>query len=271
MKTKPQRPRRRHLALLLGVATALSSACTATPELTITNDTAGHGDIDIVLSDFLVSYVRDLSATIGVESDRVFDPAAVRGQFREFPEIELQRVAVPSAERLEMTIAFEDLAAALSAGLSRGEGAAAGAEAPELLETRREPVNGETQVTLRLALTPELLDAVVALSPWDGTLLADILLPPDRTDMTGTDYVEYLVWALEEYEDPRVVRGALEAATVDVVIETPGRIVSQRGGRVREASGAAGAPAQAVRFRIPVVDLVTLEEARVYELRYVTP
>jgi hypothetical protein len=270
MNMKPRTARRRQQALLLGLALALLAGCTATPELTITQDSAGRGDIDIVLSDFLVSYVRDLSATIGVESDRVFDPAAVRGQFREFPEIDVQRVAVPSAERLEMTITFEDLAAALSAGLSRGDGAAAGAEAPQLLETRRERVNGETQVALRLALTPELLDAVVALSPWDGTLLAEILLPPDRTEMTGADYIEYLVWALEEYEDPRVVREALEAATVDVVIETPGRIVSQRGGEVIEAAGGPGAPTRAVRFRIPVVDLVTLEESRVYQLRYVT-
>jgi hypothetical protein len=223
--------------------------------------TAGTSTIDLVLSDFLVSYIRDLSASVGVETDAVFEAAAVRASFAQIDTVELQSVDVPAPNRLRLQVSYADLGEALAGTMDTPGtvdtpgmgGAGASADGP-LTVTQS---GDRTHLVLRL--TPEILDAVIGMSPWRGTLMADILLPPDRTTMTADEYMEYLTWALEEYEDPRLVRRALEEAAVEVLVRVAGEVVDQRGGSLRDGG---------VRYRLPVVDLVTLSSAQRFELWY---
>ncbi len=267
---------------LAGAALLLLAGCSAEQTVEISGGRAGRSTVDIVLNDFLVSYVRDLSASVGAESDRIFDPAAVEARLAELDYVALERVAVPEPNRLSVTVAFDDLGRALTppedlAGPD-GSGGDDGAPASPLSVERE---GARTRMVLEV--TPELLDAVIAMSPWQGTLLAEILLPPDRTTMSEDDYIDYLVWALEEYEDPRVIRAALEEAMVNVLLRVPGRVVDQRGGtrgdqgsrndETRRDQGArrdgGGSHDDGVLFRIPVVDLITLDEPRRYEVVYI--
>lgn len=246
-------------------AMVVLGGCSAGQTVEISGGRSGRSTVDIVLNDFLVAYVRDLSATVGAETDEIFDPAAVEARFAELDDVTLERVAVPAANRMSVTVAFEDLGRALTpqdqaGGSGRADGTdgagsdGRGEESPLSVER-----DGE-RTRMVLEVTPDLLDAVIAMSPWHGTLLAEILLPPDRTTMSEDDYIDYLVWALEEYEEPRVIRAALQEAAVNVLVRVPGRIVDQAGG-TRSDEG--------VRFRIPVVELITLDEARRYEVVYV--
>jgi hypothetical protein len=244
------------LAAAAGVAAALLLAmtgCSAEQTVTIrpgAAGTAGTSDIDLVLSDFLVSYIRDLSASVGVETDAVFEAEAVRASLAGIDTVKLQRVEVPAANRLRLRVSFEDLGEALAGTVAPGTD-------PGTTPLTVTESGGRTHMVLRL--TPEVLDAVIDMSPWRGTLMAEILLPPDRTAMSGDEYIEYLTWALEEYEDPRVVRRALEEAAVDVLVRVPGEVVDQRGGEVADGG---------VRYRLPVVDLVTLSDAQRFDLWY---
>jgi len=238
--------------------TVMPAGCSAEQTVTLDGGMSGESRISLELSDYLVSYVQDLSASLGVQSDRIFEPAAIEARLAQLDSIDLVELNVPETGRLEMTVAYDDLVAALEepAKVGAGRGGAGQSGYPPPLSTG---TTASGAVHLRLELTPQILDSVIAMSPWNGTLLADILLPPDRTTMSGEDYIDYLVWALEEYEDPEVIRESLQQAAVALQVRVPGRVQNQRGGR-RSSVG--------VLFNVPVVDLVTLEEERVYELWY---
>jgi hypothetical protein len=234
-------------AIVPAAVLLLVSGCTAEQSVTLETGMAGSSRMEIRLADYLVSYIRDLSASVGVETERIFEPAAIEAQFEQLGSIDLEEVQVPEVGRLILTLRFDDLAAALEDPASA---------APLTVQS-----TSSEELHLRLELTPGILDSVIAMSPWEGTLMADILLPPDRTEMSGDEYIDYLVWALEEYEEPRRIRRSLEEAAVDLRVRVPGRIQRQVGGRRAEDGSY-------VRYRVPVVDLVTLDEAQVYELWY---
>jgi hypothetical protein len=253
------------------------AGCSAEQTVTIHHEAAGPAkmagtsSIDLVLSDFLVSYIRDLSASVGVETEAVFEAEAVRASFAQIDTVELQNVDVPAVNRLRLQVSYEDLGEALAGTVEtpgavetpgtggageRSSGRASAGASPDGPLTVTQS-GDRTHMVLRL--TPQILDTVIGMSPWRGTLMAEILLPPDRTTMTAEEYIEYLTWALEEYEDPRLVRRALEEAAVDVLVKVPGEIVDQRGGSLAEGG---------VRYRLPVVELVTLNRAQRFELWY---
>ena len=246
------------------------AGCSAEQTVTIHHEAAGPAkmagtsSIDLVLSDFLVSYIRDLSASVGVETEAVFEAEAVRASFAQIDTVELQNVDVPAVNRLRLQVSYEDLGNLAGTVETPGTGGA-GERSSGRASAGASP-DGPLTVTqsgdrthLVLRLTPQILDTVIGMSPWRGTLMAEILLPPDRTTMTAEEYIEYLTWALEEYEDPRLVRRALEEAAVDVLVKVPGEIVDQRGGSLAEGG---------VRYRLPVVELVTLNSAQRFELWY---
>jgi hypothetical protein len=78
--------------------------------------------------------------------------------------------------------------------------------------------------------------------------------------MSAEEYREYLIWALEEYEEPPRLRQILNGAAVTVTVATPEAVDSVNNG------GQLG-PREA-RFRIQLLPLLTGEHEGVYELVY---
>jgi hypothetical protein len=76
----------------------------------------------------------------------------------------------------------------------------------------------------------------------------------------GTEqYTEYLVWALEEYEDAGPLREKIASSSIELRVTVTGELLSQTGG-VRNGN--------TVTFDVPLVELLTLSSPRRYAVEF---
>jgi hypothetical protein len=84
-----------------------------------------------------------------------------------------------------------------------------------------------------------------------------MLLPP--AGMGTEEYTEYLVWALEEYEEPSSLREKITNASIRLNVDVDGEVISQSGGVV---------DGNTVRFEVSLVELLTLPSPRTYAVEF---
>ncbi len=230
------------LVLILGLA-----GCGSRAQLNLDPEGSGTAEIVVDLDPVLVAYFRDLSGAVGGEANMpIFDLTAISDRFRQEEHLTLQGARSPAQGRLELSVSFDNL-------IDLAEDARFG----RLIEYSRE---GNDGTTLRIRITPEDVPFLLSLSGMAEGSPVEMLLPPPRGEMSSEEYREYLIWALEEYEEPGRLRQILDGAAVMVTVTTPTSIESV-------VNGAQLGPREA-RFRIELLSLLTGEHEGVYELRY---
>lgn len=200
-------------------------------------DGSGEADIRIELDPVFSAYLLDLTASLGAsdsgEPESVFDLSLLRETFAAEPGLTLQLVNSPAPDQLNLVVEFESLATLFALRQSR----LAGAFRFERTDTLRR---------LAVRVDRRTVENMVALAGIDP-FVTESLLPPER-GMSATEYRDFLVWALEEYEDGRPVATVINDSAVQTRITPSGRIQQVRGG-LRAGSTAV--------FRTPLVEAVT--------------
>ncbi len=238
------------VGLILLIALVLLAGCAVREEITLEPDGSGEATLTVDLHPILVAYVSDLaSAMSGVEADAaelaLFDVAQITAEIDERPGMELVRAEQRGRGGLTLVTRFTDINAIF---------AREGAQDVLRLERR-----GDERV-LTMTLGRDAVARFLEYAPDESATMIELLFPPPDGSVTREEYREELAWALEEYDRRAAVERALDEARIEVVVTPRGRIVSQRGGEVVDGS---------VRFTIPVLELLTLREERVYSLVFV--
>lgn len=196
-------------SIILLAMLILFSACTTRQEFNIQLDKSGNADIHIELSQALSDYIADLNTFFDDELD-VLDTDSI------IESLEAQGITVDEADRvsdseLQLSVAYPDFTRLI--------------EDEDFIEIA--DVNGRTR--LKMHVDAQTVESLLSLSPLKDSMLAETLLPPEGTAMNILEYTEYLIWALEEYEDPDVLALVLEESVVAIQLTVPGAILSFQG------------------------------------------
>ncbi len=198
------------------------SGCSATQVVELAASGSGTAEVTIQLHPAFGDYLEDLTATLGTAPDpsgegaKIFDLSAINAGFAAEPGIALLSASTPNRETLQLHVRF----APLPAIISQRESIFA-----DILDFVS-PAHGKGRVVVRLdSMAAGKLLRFVGIDPF----VTDSLLPPSG-DMTAAEYLEYLVWALEEYHSPEELRRVIPDSTVNTRLQTPGPIQTLRGG-----------------------------------------
>lgn len=234
------------VAVAVAAASFLFLGCTSQQELHLRADGSGTTELRMEVHEVLVRYLGDLQGLFDVDPAEtpVFDLAEMEEVFAANDALELVSAETPQNNVLQLQLRFDDVARIAAARDGSND---------DLLSLERE---GQTQ-TLRIFLNPITVRELLALTPIGE--VAEFLLPPRDQDMSPSEYVEYIVWALEEYESASVLRTVVSEAAIELRVTVEGQLISQQGGQ-REGN--------AVVFRIPVVELLTIQQPVRYSLTY---
>lgn len=215
------------------------SSCTAHHVVNLDSEGAGDAQIRITLEGAFSTYLEDLTATLGsapagsAHRTAVFDLDLVHQGFAAEPLLDLRDASMPRPDTLDLTVRFAGIPGILarrSDGLGR------------ILFFER--AEGMRRLVVRLDRDAvEYLLSLVGVDPF----VAESLLPP-RGDMSAGEYLEYLSWAMEEYEEERPIRSVLREAEIVTRISLPGEVMQIRNGTVTGTTAT---------FRTPVLDLLT--------------
>ncbi len=215
-----QRAARFAAAALLAVA-AFGTACSVQQQVRTDPDLSAESDMEVRLSDEMLAYLLDLSGVLGVEPGEVspFDLEQLALLMEEEPGLTLIDADIPENERLVLSFSVDQIEEVLTEGPNRVEG---------LVSLEESTVDGETERMLIIELNSDRVQQITSLSPVQEESAVDFLLPPE--DMGDEEYVEYLAWAMEEYEQDRPIEEVIRDSRIDVEIHFPGRLVTVEGG-----------------------------------------
>jgi len=246
----------RCLAITLLVATALAAtSCTVREELVIDASGSGSATLTISLNPILLSYYSDLlTAMTGVAGDyAIFDPEQLAAAFAARPALRLTEIERSALGQLRMEFTFDDL----NQVLTEEGGVGTGADGQADVFTFR-TIGSRRELTVRLDRAA--VNRFMSFAPPESAMMTSFLLPPDDGSVSRDEYQDELAWALEEYASAPEVARVLEQSVIEVVVRPSGRIESQSGGTVQNG---------AVTFRVPILELLTLSEERVYRVVFV--
>lgn len=203
------------------VALMLISGCSVQQQVRTNTDLSAESDMEVELSDEMLAYLLDLSGVLGVEPGEVspFDLEQLALLMEEEPGLQLIDADIPENERLVLEFTIEEIERVLSEGPNRVEG---------LVSIEESSVDGGTERTLHIELDSERVQQISSLSPVQEESAVDFLLPPEG--MNEDEYVEYLAWAMEEYEQDRAIEDVIRDSSIDLTISVPGQLVSVDGG-----------------------------------------
>ena len=232
--------------LVCVVASLAFVSCSVREEVIINADGSGEAFLEVHLDPILISYYSDLMmAMTGATGDLpIFNLDQIRSAFAERPDITLVDAQSPERGTLALAVSFNDIAAAFSA---EGE--------PDVLSFTRSGDRRE----LAIRLNRDTVNRFLRFAPPESNTITQFLFPPPDGSVSPEEYRDELAWALEEYASADEVVRILDAATIVVVVHPQGRLISQSGGTIEDASAV---------FRIPVLELLTLPREREYRVTF---
>jgi hypothetical protein len=234
------------VGVAVGAASLLFFGCNAQQELHLRDDGSGTTELRMEVHEVLVRYLADLQGLFDVDPSEtpIFDVEEITEVFAANDALKLVSAETPQNNVLQLQLSFTDVARIAAAQDGSNN---------DLLGLEQ---NGQEQ-TLHIYLNPGTVRGLLALTPISE--VAEFLLPPRGEEMSRDEYVEYIVWALEEYESAAVLRRIVSEAAIELRVTVEGQLVSQQGGQ-REGDS--------VVFQIPVVELLTIQEPLRYSLSY---
>jgi hypothetical protein len=226
------------------------ASCTVSGQLALRGDASAQTGLDVQLSDEFASYLLDLSGVLGMVDEPIspFDLQALAAAFDAEPGVRLVAGEIPDPSRLNVRLDIEDMERAFTEGPTRIEGL-----------VRLEDEGGDRIMTV--TLSRERIMELTSVTPVSEQSSIEFLLPPEG--MGVDEYVDYLAWAMEEYETDTPIETIIRDARLTVRVTAPGEIASVSGGVLVD-----GPDGQAADFSERVVTLLTTDQPTSWSVRY---
>lgn len=222
------------------------SGCAVEQKVDLRIDGTGSLAGEVRLHPVLAAYLTDLSmaASSGGGEIPLFDLPRLEEAFSQSTGVVLTELSSPRREVLRFGLRLEDLNAPFEA-LPRAD--------RNIIEFRR---RGDEAV-LDLVLTRENFTQVSAFFPALDQGLLDYFIPQGESFISEDLYKEDLAYALEDYLEGYRLDQVLEDSVIEIAIDTGGRVVSQKGGRLSSGGGI---------FSIPLLKVLLLNQPLEYQL-----
>ena len=192
VRSRTGRTVRRVVAGLACLAAIAATGCNVEQQVEVRLSGSGAAEIRVVLQRLFVEYLLTLAEVSGdaeQESGTVFDLEELTEAVNERPGVHLEWVASPTPERLEVRLAFDDLASVLEYST---EAAAEAGVMPVISLT------GDPRRTLRVHLSGDNYHQLTTLFPaLDNPLLVGLGPQPDL-EVTDPEYLEMIAFVLGE-------------------------------------------------------------------------
>lgn len=232
------------------------SSCSVRQEIYMAEDGSGTTSVGLELSPMLVRYLDDLIDFTGQDptATELFDIEEMYRVFSDIPELELLQADSSERSRLSTVVRFVSINQVFLEQVG-----------PDVEEAARLDRGGEV-TTLFLYLDRDnyrqIVDRVLRLSSLDDySAYMSGLLEPDSKELI----LEIYRYAFEEYVKEKSVQQVLEHSKVVFDVYINGKIVHRTGGTVIEGKNGFDT---GVRYEIPLLDILTLEEPIRYTLGF---
>ena len=224
----------------------LLASCTVNQTISIKNDGSGtlilHAEVTKVLHDYLASLAEVAGNGALMKGGKVFDAASIRKDFESRPGLTVKKVATPTADSLDLEIAYASVQNIFSSvDTLKSSGALVYSEAAGKKTIRLHL--DRTNYTQLSALFPLLKDPTFA-----------SLMPQVGDTITDEDYLSMIQFSIGD-EGPALLKKSFITLTID----PEGEILSQTGGTVS---------AGAVVFRIPLIRMLVLDKPLDYSVTF---
>jgi hypothetical protein len=242
---------KKKLVFAVLVSVLLSGACAVRQDITLLAGGAGSARLEAELHPVFMAYYADLASgfdsSFNPANPRYFNMEAIEAGFRRNAELRLDSAQSPQAGKLVLDFYIRDISAAV-----KNETRAA-----RNIISRSKTAGGET---LGISLNRDNLSSLLKVIPEADSPLAKMLLPPAGAAISENEYREHLAWALEDYAKSEKIENILGSSAIRFSIKTPGKIVSQTGGKLRGE--------REVFFEISILRLFTLEKPLEFSVTY---
>ncbi|MBI9101601.1 MAG: hypothetical protein JEY99_04230 [Spirochaetales bacterium] len=235
--------------LLLGALIAASFfSCQMEQRVTIDKEGEGELTFSIELADYLTTVVEQMQALGGTpeteEEAGIVEIEALKTDLNQRPELEVTALENSDDQHWNGTIEFTDIESILaSSELPPGT--------ENLFVFSRKP--GSSLLELNVSL--ESIEAILAANPSLDSPLMQAFGPLANIGLTDEDYLEMMEFALGPES-----REGIKGSALDMVIQVDGRIISQTGGELIDNS--------TVRFSIPLLDILIIEDSINYSVKF---
>jgi hypothetical protein len=241
------------LTVILFVAGALLSSCSVRQEIYLENDGSGVTLVGIDLSEMLVEYFTELMELgTGGRQAPVFDLGKMRATFADIPDISLVEANTMDRGKLATMIQYQDIQSIFHEHVGESVREAASFEKQNKRYT--------LQLYLDRANYGAIVDRMIQLASLEEQrdYISGLLQPGDEETILGI--YEY---AFAEYTGEKTVREIIEQSEVVVDVYVRGEIVEHSGG---EPIPGKNEYQQGLRYTIPLLEILTLEEPLTYSL-----
>lgn len=219
--------------LIVAVLLPVAAGCTVEQRLEVADDGTGAGTLTVTVDPVVVRYLGELAGAFGGEAEavRLFDLAAIRRGIEDREGLELVSLEAPDGRTLEISYRVTDIEAALG----------------DLVLLRQSA--GDTRIDVELDRRSFITLSSLFL-PADSP--AAVFVPTVETDfLTTEEYLELASYVFAEYLEERTVEELFTQSNVETFVTPNGEIVTVTGGETVDGTA---------RYRIPILDAVTLEE-----------
>jgi hypothetical protein len=234
------------LLAVLACASLACASCTVNQTLVIAQDGTGtiatHAEVSALLRDYLGNLAEISGSPGSLKDGRIFDAAAIRGDFGSRPGIVVRKSATPAPGVLDLELEFDSMQ-----DLLNGRDAVKDAGAVSIIEA------SDTR-TLRLHLDRTTWGQLARLLPPLRDPLVAELGPQASGHVTESDYL-----AMVQFSVGDAAPALLKKSFLTLIVRPQGEIVSQAGGTVSEG---------AVTFRIPMLRILVLDRPLDYSLTW---
>ncbi len=229
----------------------LLASCTMNQNIYLNNSGGGRVSFNLETADYLTDVLTELqnlfpADTPVAENGGLFDVPAIRGDFEDREEVELLHLESPAPNRLEGEFEFRDMAAFFQAVPE---------DSPESNLISLETHGKKSTVTIRI--TRETVEALLQANPSLNNPLLENFGPAASEGLSQDDYLDMMEFALGSESR----QGLLDSA-LNLTVRVDGKITEQSGGTLVNSS--------TVRYTVPVLPLILLNDPIVYSLSYTT-
>jgi hypothetical protein len=240
-----------HALFAAAFFTVFLGACAVQQNISLRMEGSGSATLSVELHPVFMEYYKDLASGFSSSFDpahpRFFDLDSIKNGFSRNPELQLLSAETPEPGRLNLEFRIRDISGAIK---NQDPGM------PNIISREK---TGNTE-TLRIYLDRNNLSSLLKLIPEAESPAVKILLPPENSGISEEEYLDHLAWALEDYAKNEKIEDILRAAGVHLTIKTPGKILSQTGGTLKNDSE--------VLFQVPILRLFTLQKPVDFSISY---
>lgn len=246
---------KRNLFLGLLSLLVLFPSCNLKATINIKKDASGSANATITVDKMLLDFIYDLQSTMAaepVERGAMITEEMVRKGLEKSQTVKLTSFKTVDQTDTNLTVGFSDINSVIEEAQTgvREKGTISRDELENIVNF----TNTTGKYKFIFYLDRSNFAKLVSLLPEEATPLVTMFGPSldENNPVTREDYYEFLNEAFSAYETPDRIKKMVDQAKMTLRVNTEGKILSQKGGRIENAN--------TVIFEIPLMDFILLEE-----------